>query len=61
LLELDKQGRIKVNTEMETSQQGVFAAGDVASLCPNQIATAVGSGVVAALSAERYLENLKEI
>ncbi|MCP2604991.1 thioredoxin-disulfide reductase [Candidatus Aminicenantes bacterium AH-873-B07] len=55
LLELDKQRRIKVNTEMKTSQQGIFAAGDVVSLCPNQIATAVGSGVVAALSVEKYL------
>ncbi len=54
-LELDKQKRIRVNTQMETSQPGVFAAGDVASLCPNQVATAVGSGVVAALSVEKYL------
>ncbi|MCP2520434.1 thioredoxin-disulfide reductase [SCandidatus Aminicenantes bacterium Aminicenantia_JdfR_composite] len=60
LLELDKQGRIKVNAEMETSQKGIFAAGDVASLCPNQIATAVGSGVTAALSVEKYLEELRE-
>ena len=60
LLELDKYGRIKVNPKMETSQKGIFAAGDVASLCPNQIATAVGSGVTAALSVEKYLEELRE-
>ena len=56
-LELDEQKRIKVNTHMATSQPGIFAAGDVASLCPNQVATAVGSGVIAALSVEKYLSD----
>jgi thioredoxin reductase (NADPH) len=37
------------------SQPGIFAAGDVTDACPNQMATAVGTGVMAALAVEEYL------
>ncbi|MDD8015962.1 MAG: thioredoxin-disulfide reductase, partial [Acidobacteriota bacterium] len=37
---------------------GLFAAGDVSDACPKQVATAVGTGVHAALSIEDYLERL---
>jgi thioredoxin reductase len=36
---------------------GVFAAGDVTSENPRQIATAVGEGTAAVLYAEKYLED----
>jgi thioredoxin reductase len=55
-LELDGQGFIKVNRRQETSMPGVFAAGDVTSENPRQIATAVGEGTAAVLYAEKYLE-----
>jgi thioredoxin reductase (NADPH) len=56
-LDLDGQGFITVNRRQETSMPGVFAAGDVTSENPRQIATAVGEGAAAALYAEKYLED----
>jgi len=53
---LDEQGFIKVDRRQETSVPGIFAAGDVTSENPRQIATAVGEGTSAALYAEKYLE-----
>jgi thioredoxin reductase (NADPH) len=55
LVETDELGRIKVTPAMETSEPGIFAAGDVTDACPNQMATAVGTGVQAALTADEYL------
>ncbi len=55
LVETDDLGRIKVTPTMETSQPGIFAGGDVTDACPNQMATAVGTGVQAALTADEYL------
>lgn len=57
-LEKDELGYIKVNENMETSVKGVFAAGDCTSNKWRQIATAVGEGAKAAISAEKYIEAL---
>lgn len=55
---LNEWGEVKVDSRMATDQPGVYAAGDVADACPKQVATAVGAGVSAALSANAYLESL---
>jgi thioredoxin reductase (NADPH) len=60
LLELNKWREIKVKPDMSTSQAGIFAAGDVADACPKQVITAAGTGVVAALAVNDYLESLGE-
>jgi len=59
LVDLDEWGQIKVSQDMSTSQPGIFAAGDVTDACPEQMATAVGTGVAAALSVDEYLSEYK--
>lgn len=58
LVELNEGGQIKVNKDMATSQPGIYAAGDVTDACPAQMATAVGTGVTAAISVDDYLSRL---
>jgi thioredoxin reductase (NADPH) len=57
-LQLNEWGQVKVGPDMRSSVPGVFAAGDVSDACPKQIATAVGTGVHAALSVQEYLAAL---
>jgi len=59
LLPLDELGFVLTDVDMGTPLPGLFAAGDVRSKSVRQISTAVGDGAVAALAAERYLEELK--
>lgn len=51
-------GGIEVNTHMETSRKGVFAAGDVTNTNQRQIITAAGDGAKAAKSAIEYLQKI---
>ena len=55
LVELDEEGRIKVDCGSRTNIPGIFAAGDVASGFAEQVLIAVGEGAKAALSAYEYL------
>lgn len=56
LIELDDNGYIKTDERMRTSRAGVFAAGDVRVKYLRQVVTAVADGAVAAVAAERYLD-----
>lgn len=52
---LDDHGYIRVDKSQATSVLGIFAAGDVTDFQLKQIATAVGQGAQAAISAADYL------
>jgi thioredoxin reductase (NADPH) len=56
IVPLDKQGQIIVNEKMESQVPYIFAAGDIRSGSPRQVVAAVGDGAIAAISAERLLE-----
>jgi thioredoxin reductase (NADPH) len=55
-IELDDLGYIVTHNGVETSLDGVFAAGDVHDRHYRQAITAAGFGCMAALSVERWLE-----
>ncbi|MFZ1946373.1 MAG: thioredoxin-disulfide reductase [bacterium] len=55
---LSPSGFLVAGAALETSVAGVFAAGDVREKTLRQVATAVGDGATAAMSAYAYLESL---
>jgi thioredoxin reductase (NADPH) len=64
-LEMHKGGYLKVQSGVDgdataCSIAGVFAAGDVGDHIYRQAVTSAGSGCMAALDAERYLDALEE-
>jgi len=56
ILHLDEKGYIITDEKLETSVEGIFAAGDVRKSPLKQVTTAVGEGALAAISAQKYLE-----
>ena len=59
LLPLNKRGEIPVSCSDETTEPGLFAAGDVTDVSEKQILIAAGEGAKAALTAHRYLQHLE--
>ena len=59
LLDMTDRGEIIVNHKTETNIQGIYAAGDVATVPYKQIIIAASEGAKAALTANDYINKLK--
>lgn len=55
LVKAERGGWIITNDKMETSVEGIFAAGDVRSKYLRQVITAASDGAIAAMSASAYI------
>ncbi len=58
-IELDEQGYIVTDGLLHTKLPGVFACGDAHANPLKQIAMAIGEGALAAMQAQRYLDELE--
>jgi len=56
IIPLDEHGQIIVNEQMQTEVPCILAAGDIRSGSPRQVVTAVGDGAIAAITAQRLLQ-----
>ena len=61
LVKLGKKGYILTDDNMMTSQEGIYACGDVRKKILRQVITACGEGATAAFAAQKYIEEIKGI
>jgi len=59
IIKLDQKGYILTDDNMMTSQEGIYACGDVRKKLLRQVVTACGEGATAAFAAQKYIEELK--
>jgi len=59
-IETDLRGFVLTNSGMQTSQKGIFAAGDVREGATAQAASAAGEGASVALMIRQYLQSIGE-
>jgi thioredoxin reductase (NADPH) len=61
VVDLDAHGFVRTGPTLETSQPGVFAAGDARLGSSKQLVSAAGEGATAALMIRKYLETLRAV
>jgi len=59
LCELNEYAEVKVDLNMKTSLEGLYAIGDVRQNSVKQVVASAGDGSVAALNVVKYVKNLK--
>ena len=59
-LEIDERGYLVADARMATAVEGVWAAGEVADPVFRQVITSAGMGAVAAIQAQRWLDEQEE-
>ncbi|HHY05049.1 MAG TPA: thioredoxin-disulfide reductase [Thermoanaerobacterales bacterium] len=57
LVKLNDRGYVITDDKMATDIPGIFAAGDIREKSLRQVVTAVSDGAIAAVEAEKYIEN----
>ena len=57
-VDMDTRDFILTDERLQTSVPGIFAAGDCRANLLKQVAVAVGEGALAAVEAERYIEEV---
>ncbi len=60
LINMNQWGEIVVDSDLKTSIDGVYAAGDSIAKRYRQVTTSVADGTIAALAASHYLNELKK-
>ncbi len=60
MVNMDEQGYILAGEDMKTNLEGVFVAGDVRQKHLRQVVTAVSDGAIAAVMAEKYVDEAFE-
>ena len=60
-VELQDDGGVAVNDEIETSVPGVFAIGDIRNTPFKQVVVAAADGCIAAMSIDRFLKGRKKV
>jgi thioredoxin reductase (NADPH) len=61
VVDLDEQGFVRTGLTLETSQPGIFAAGDARAGSSKQLVSAAGEGATAALMIRQYLQAMKAV
>ena len=59
IIKLDDRGYIITDDNMMSTQEGIYACGDVRKKLLRQVVTACGEGATAAFTAQKYVEELK--
>ena len=61
LVKLGEKGYILTDDNMMTSQEGIYACGDVRKKILRQVVTACGEGATASFAAQKYIEEIKGV